>query len=173
MIARRWCAALVIGVFGMSCAIAAQQQIPPNIEAGVFARDVMSLLGRSETFRSQCDRLARSPRVQVRIGIVLSLHSGRAQTAIQRLPSGAITADVLVVFGEDYRELLAHEFEHILEQVEGVNLQHEAAEGRAWVLPGGAFETRRALATGAQVVRETEPLHAHAHARATAVHATR
>jgi hypothetical protein len=173
MFARRWCAALLIGVFAMSCAMAAQQQIPSNIDTGVFARDVMSLLGRSETFRSQCDRLARSPHVRIRIAIAVSLDSGRAQTAILRLPSGAITADVVLLFGENYRELLAHEFEHILEQVEGVNLHHEAAEGRAWVLPGGAFETRRALATGAQVLKETEPLHAHAQARASAVHATR
>jgi hypothetical protein len=63
----------------------------------------------------------------------------------------------MVQFGENYNELLAHEFEHVLEQLDGVDLRREAAEGRAWLLPGGVFETRRAFATGVQVLRESEP----------------
>jgi hypothetical protein len=176
MCVRRWCAVLLVLVFGLPRAVGAQQQqdvcaaaIPPNIEAGVLAREMIALLRRSETFRSQCERLAHAPRVRVTIELVFSLESGRAQTAIHRYTSGAIRAEVVVLFGENYRELLAHEFEHILEQVDGVDLRQEAALGRAWVLPGGAFETRRAFATGVQVLREAEPLHPHA----AGVHATR
>jgi hypothetical protein len=75
-----------------------------------------------------------------------------------------LKADVELLFGENYRELLAHEFEHVLEQIEGVNLRREAAEGRAWVLPGGAFETRRASVTGVQVLREADGPHLHVNA---------
>ena len=102
--------------------------------------------------------------------MAIELNSGRAQTAIHRLASGAIEAEVAVLFGENYRELLAHEFEHIIEQVEGVNLRAEAARGHAWMLPGGFFETRRAFATGMQVLRETQSAHARP---VVAVHATR
>jgi len=146
--------------------------IPSNIDAGIFKGDVIALLSRSDTFRSQCERVAGAPRVRVTLAIVSTLNAGRAQTAIHRFPSGAILAEVDVLFGENYRELLAHEFEHILEQIEGVNLRQEAAEGRAWLLPGGAFETRRAYLTGVQVRTESEPLRARAAAVAS-VHATR
>jgi hypothetical protein len=109
--------------------------IPPNIEAGVFTRDVIALLSRSDTFRSQCERVAGASRVRVTLAIVSTLNGGRARTTIHRFPSGGILAEVDVLFGENYRELLAHEFEHILEQIEGVNLRQEAAEGRALAPP--------------------------------------
>jgi hypothetical protein len=169
MLAVRSCAVLLVMVFFLSPALGAQQQagacvtaIPSNVDAGVFAHDMIALLRRSDTFRAQCERLAESPRVRVKIAITFGLNSGRAQTAIHRFSSGAIRADVMVQFGENYNELLAHEFEHVLEQLEGVDLRHEAAEGRAWVLPGGVFETRRAFATGVQVLRESERPHTHA-----------
>jgi hypothetical protein len=136
--------------------------VPPNVDAGVFAPDVRRLLAHSQTFRAQCVRIAAEPRVNVRIEIVNTLDGGRAQTTIHRLSSGAIEADVSVLFGENYRELLAHEFEHVIEQLDGVNLRAEAAEGRAWELASGAFETRRAFLAGVQVMRETEPGYAHA-----------
>jgi hypothetical protein len=176
MVVRRRCAVLLFVVSSLPGALCAQQQrdqcataIPPNIEAGVFARDMIALLRRSETFRCQCARIAQARGVRVTIEIAFNLDSGRAQTAIHRDASGAIRAEVVVLFGENYRELLAHEFEHVLEQMDGVDLRQEAAQGRAWLLPGGAFETRRALATGVQVLREAEPVHAHA----AAVSATR
>jgi hypothetical protein len=174
MVVRRWCAVLLFVVSGLSVALCAQQQrdqcataIPPNIEAGVFVREMIALLRLSETFRSQCARLAQAPGVRVTIEIAFNLDSGRAQTAIHRYASGAIRAEVVVLFGENYRELLAHEFEHVLEQIDGVDLRQEAAQGRAWLLPGGVFETRRAFAMGVQVLREAEPVHAHAAVNAT------
>lgn len=166
MIARRSCAGLLFFVCVLSSVVVAERQqdrcataIPSNVDAGVFASDMIALLRRSETFRAQCERLAQTPRVRVKIDITYALDGGRvrAQTAIHRLPSGAIRADVVVQFGENYRELLAHEFEHILEQVDGVDLQQEVAEGRAWQLSGGAFETERAQAIGVQVLHEAEP----------------
>ena len=147
---------LLLMVVGVPRAAFAQE-IPPNVDAGVFAADMTALIGRSDTFRAQCDRLAAARHVRVKIVIAASLDGARGQTTIRRLSSGAIRADVEILFGENYRELLAHEFEHILEQVDGVDLRHEAAEGRAWLLPGGAFETRRAHATGIQVRNESEP----------------
>lgn len=167
MSVRRWCVmvlSLCMSLLAPRAARAQQQencrqQIPRNVDAGMLAPEMRSLLKRSGTFRSQCERLAAEPHVHVKLDVVYMLESGRAQTAIHRYPSGILSAEVAVLFGENYRELLGHEFEHVIEQLDGVNLRQEAAEGRAWLLPGGAFETRRAFATGVQVLREYEPLH--------------
>ena len=61
-------------------------------------------------------------------------------------------------FSEDYLLLLAHEFEHILEQVEGVDLHDEAASGRAWRTASGAWETRRAANAGIRARLEFDTL---------------
>ena len=53
---------------------------------------------------------------------------------------GGLRAEVFLQFAEDYVELLAHEFEHILEQVDGVVLRDEIGSGRAWLTESGAYE---------------------------------
>jgi len=155
-------------------AAAAQQQwqqdqqpcataIPGNVDAGVLASDMLALLRRSDTFRSQCARIAAEPRVRVRIAVTSSVDGGaRAQTTLRRFGAASLLAEVEVQFGENYRELLAHEFEHVIEQMDGVDLRREAVQGRAWEISSGTFETRRACLVGVQVVREAEavPLHA-------------
>src|SRR5215831_2928163 len=153
--------AVLLGMLLACRPLSAQQPgIPANIDAGVFAGDVRALLRLSETFRAQCERIAAAPRARVRIEIVSELEGGRAQTTMHRSPR-ALDADVLLVFGENYRELLAHELEHVIEQLDGVDLRREAAEGRAWEVAAGTFETRRALLVGVQVLHEAESMLAH------------
>ncbi len=135
----------------------------------MLTRDVIDLLQRSPTFRSQCDRIAAARHVRIALTVAHGPATERARTTLNRYEAGAIRAEVVLHFGEDYRELLAHEFEHILEQMDGVNLREEVARGRAWVLDGGFFETRRAFAAGVQALRECDGVHAHA----AAVHETR
>jgi len=141
-------------------------QVPANVDARLFTGDVRTLLRLSPTFRVQCQRIAADPRVLVHLSVVTTIDGGgRAQTTFHRYPTGAIVADVDVLFGGDYRELLAHEFEHVIEQLDGVDLRREMAGGRAWQVGAGAFETRRALLAGLQVVRETgRPSTAHVRA---------
>ena len=79
-----------------------------------------------------------------------------AQTVINRYDAGAIRADVTLRFGEDYQLLLAHEFEHVLEQFDGVVLREEAASGRAWRTLSGAWETRRAFNAGVRARQEVD-----------------
>ena len=45
----------------------------------------------------------------------------------------------------DLTELIAHEFEHVLEQLDGVDLKALARAGEARRLADGAFETERAV----------------------------
>ena len=54
----------------------------------------------------------------------------------------------------DLTELLAHEFEHLIEQLDGVDLKALARDGEARRLADGAFETDRAMAAGQQVAGE-------------------
>ncbi len=166
----RRCAVLLLSVLAIPCVALGQPEqqwrrqqacetaIPANVEAGLFASDVLTLLRLSDTFRQQCERIAADGRVRVRLAIVNTIDGGgRAQTTFRRYRSGALSADVEVLFGENYRELLAHEFEHVLEQIDGVDLRREAADGRAWQVGEGAYETRRAFLAGVQVLREAEP----------------
>src|SRR3954469_6844048 len=101
--------------------------IPANVDAGMLRSEVIALLGRSDTFRAQCERIAAQPRVRVRLHVVNTIDSGgRAQAALHGYRSGALYADVELLFGANYRELLAHEFEHVIEQIDGVDLRDEA-----------------------------------------------
>ena len=136
-----------------------ESSLPLNIDAGALEPHLVELLQRSQTFRHQCERIAASQvlRVTVRVGMSVEV-GGRAQTVIRRYEAGGIRAEVTLRFAEDYYELLAHEFEHILEQVEGINLRDEVAARRAWVTPSGAFETRRASDAGVRAREEFEAL---------------
>jgi hypothetical protein len=168
--------AVILVVPSLAFAQSAEQQdqrrcaaaIPANVDPGLFAPDMLALLRISQTFRAQCDRIAADPRVRVRLAIVYNVEdNGRAQTILRRDKTGVLVADVDVLFGENYRELLAHEFEHVIEQLDGVDLRQEAAEGRAWEVASGVFETRRACLAGVQVVHEagTIPLRLQARVR--------
>lgn len=136
-----------------------ESSLPSNIDAGMLQPQLLQLLQRSPTFRQQCGRIAarRVLRVTVRIGTWID-REAQAQTVITRYDAGAIRAQVTLRFSEDYLLLLAHEFEHILEQVEGVNLHGEAASGRAWRTSGGAWETRRAASAGIRARQEFDTL---------------
>src|SRR6478672_4769352 len=84
--------------------------IPRNVDPGLLAAEMIAVLRRSETFRAQCERVASDRRVHVHLVITTAVAGGaRAQSALRRYPSGALDAQVELLFGEDYRELLAHE----------------------------------------------------------------
>ena len=168
MIASRRSFALLLVLLAASRTVRAQESgvcmsaVPANIQPGIFTQGVLALLQGSPTFRAQCERIASARYVHVELTMVQSLGNVRAETTINRYESGALRADVRIAFGQDYRELIAHEFEHIIEQIDGVNLRMEAAAGHAWLLDQGFFETQRASEAGARVRRECDLLAAHA-----------
>jgi hypothetical protein len=139
-----------------------ESSLPFNIDAGMLQSNVIELLQRSATFQQQCRRIeaVRVLRVTVRVGTAIA-PGALAQTVITRYDAGAIRAEVTLRFSEDYMLLLAHEFEHIIEQVEGVDLREQAASGRAWRTPSGAWETRRAASVGVRVRQELDSLLRH------------
>jgi hypothetical protein len=69
-----------------------------------------------------------------------------------------VTASITIAPPHDAVELIAHEFEHIIEQLDGVDLASRAAVPRSGVheQPGtpGMFETVRATRIGQRVAAE-------------------
>ena len=147
---------------GVSASTICVSSLPFNIDAATLQPVAIALVQRSPTFQKQCERIASAVVLRVSIRVVLSTPSGRAQTTITRYDTGALRAEVLIRFGEDYYELLAHELEHVLEQVDGIVLGAEISADRAWVTGSGAFETRRAVDTGMRVRQECDELAAEA-----------
>ena len=135
-----------------------ESALPFNIDAGTLEPVAITLLQQSSTFRQQCERIAATLVLRVEVRIARSMANCRAETVIRRYESGALRAQVVLSFGDDYVELLAHELEHVLEQVEQVSLARQLSTGEAWMTPAGAFETARAQEAGSRVRRECDPL---------------
>ena len=147
---------------GVSASTICVSSLPFNIDAGMLQPVAIGLLQRSATFQKQCQRIAGTAALRISVRVVYATASGRAQTTITRYEAGALRAEVWIRFGEDYYELLAHELEHVLEQVDGVVLSEEMAARRAWLTETGAFETKRASEAGMRVRQECDDLAAEA-----------
>jgi hypothetical protein len=123
---------------------------------------VIEMCRGSSTFRRQVARLADADRLTVTVRQVVfpSTATWRAQAAIRRVGSEVQSVDVLVHAGGRrlVAELIAHEFEHILEQLDGVDLKRWV--GRSGVRRIGSgqrdspIETERARRVGRDVANE-------------------
>ena len=120
-----------------------------------FAAVLDELLDASPTFRRQCGRIEGEALVAIRTLPRAEEQCCRARATIRRYDSGVVIAMIelpALRTRAEYAELLGHEFEHILEQLEDVDL---AARGE--VIPaysGHAYETRRAREAGLAVASE-------------------
>jgi len=136
----------------------AQQLSSTIVISPLYRSAVGAMLRYSPTFQRQYGRLARAPDLRVEIGP--SVLAGRAgESAVTRIVrrSGRIEADVQLGPAGDPVLLIAHEFEHILEQLDEVDLLSMASRSGTGVrLVAGSdnFETDRAIAAGRQVVDE-------------------
>ena len=136
----------------------ASRRLPDSIQLPAdLHRDVQWMLERSETFRAQCLRLAAAPQVRVRVTInpQIGNEGHRPRSTITRYRSGAITA-VIEISLRGPIEWIAHEFEHVVEQIDGIRVVELASQGRdAWCSGSGMFETARAIRAGRAVLTET------------------
>jgi hypothetical protein len=134
------------------------EAVPPNLEAGIYRSNVEQMLKLSPTFRRQCWRIATAS------DLVVSLHPGnrpservRARTRIIR-NGRQLVASIEIFNSELAAELIAHELEHIIEQLDGVDLAAKAdADGsgvRRGEAPELSFETVRATRMGQAVAAE-------------------
>ena len=110
----------------------------------------------SATFRDQCRKLVAAGAV-VSLGSSSAREGWRAASHIGRSREGLMVALVRVRVGASSVELIAHELEHVLERIEGINYLMASRRGSSTrLLPGGAFETKRAIDAGRRVAREVE-----------------
>jgi hypothetical protein len=130
---------------------------PGNLEAAPPLHPVLDRLWEgSPTFRRQCARIAAARQLKV---TVLPEDQPRSPSIAARSKmtfQGAdlVSASVYVDVSPDAASLLAHEFEHILEQLDGVNLGEQADNEAVWKNGENSFETRRAIEAGQRVSRE-------------------
>ena len=131
--------------------------LPANVTLRAdLAKVLRRIHDRSPTFRAQCERIAGAHHLQVTIHIDTSIPSRcRAFTIVSRRGYD-IRAEVHLPPSSSLTELVAHEFEHILEQIEGLNLRKLAQKKDSGVreVEGRAFETDRAQQIGRVVAAE-------------------
>jgi hypothetical protein len=143
-----------------------------DVEAGQFPETVQidravlprisEMLERSATFREQCRRLAGTRRLYIRVHVNGHLVGDRfrARTRIFRFESGVIIAEVELRTPWAPEEWIAHEFEHVLEQIERVPLVELAGKtGSVWRTADDMFESERAIRAGRAVLQEVRRGH--------------
>ena len=138
--------------------------LPRNlIVAEIYRPLVESMRRRSPTFRRQCDRIAAARHLLIEIKPEPPRGPGQPQgfTEIRRYQHGRILAAVRVPSSFRLPELIAHELEHVLEQLDGVDLRAKASLPSSGVricecAGGTTFETSRAVSMGLRVARELE-----------------
>jgi hypothetical protein len=135
-----------------------ESRLPRNVVALVGLDSILKeMMFRSATFRKQCKVIDQT--VRVRVVVTLSLEKCRpyrALSTVQHHKGGAITIKVVIRALDDYVELIAHEFEHVIEQIEGLDLVTLSQLKGSGVrrTEEGAFETLRAHRVGLRVAAE-------------------
>jgi hypothetical protein len=132
--------------------------LPQNLDVDQTLLPVLrAMWQRSRTFRSQCARIkhAQSLTLVLGWGRAAQLRTSDARAAIVTL-NGRTRAEIVV--GRELGDsqlvaVIAHEFEHIVEQLDGVRLTGRGQEGVTRDRDG-TFETARAKRTARTVVYE-------------------
>lgn len=132
----------------------------PGLPASISLQDglqpiVRWTLENSPTFRQQCRILAAAPAVtaHVRVARRAPGELNRAR-ATMRDQGDRTIVEIEILEPSDFAELLGHELEHVIEHIDGVDLDAIAKRGEARRREDGAFETRRAVAAGQKVSGE-------------------
>jgi hypothetical protein len=154
----RGAAAQQLDALPETAACSASAGLPSSIRVPREIRGrVETMLTRSPTFREQCRRLAAAPWLHVLVRLTADLTAGsiRARSTITRPQPRLMLAVVDLAGSADPAIWLAHEFEHLVEQIDGVDLATLVADPlQAWQVQIGTFETRRAIRAGEAVSDE-------------------
>jgi hypothetical protein len=135
-------------------------EIPSNLKVSKDLKPTVEMmLRRSGIFRRQCLRIANAPWLTVTIGRFHPLPSERANALTRFVrEDGQLLAEIRIAPLSPQVELIAHELEHVIEQLDGVDLRTHASLRRAAASVGedGSFETVRAIRQGLAVTREID-----------------
>jgi hypothetical protein len=134
---------------------------PPNLVADDAHRTLIrTMWQRSDTFRRQCARIAGTREVQIAVHLGMPWDAGGARAITRITRSGVgIRAEIYLPQFDDAIELLAHELEHVIEQLDGVNLREKtrrAGRTASVIHQDGVYETHRAVHTGRTVAQEVK-----------------
>jgi hypothetical protein len=133
-------------------------RLPPNlVTTPSLRRALEEMVQESPTFGRQCARIAAASKLMVFVENMVNDNPQpvRAVTTFGLTPERSLFARVRITVTMDQPELVAHEFEHILEQLDGVDLRTLAKRPSSGVWYSGTrFETERAVAIGRQVASE-------------------
>ena len=138
----------------------AEAVLPPRFHVAESVKPrFVDLLAHSPTFRAQCQRISDAG-VRVVIEVGLPWEFDRQINALSKLvrDDDGRLAFVRVRLSHEgsWTVLIPHELEHVIEQLEGLNLAVATSErsGKAWRVGGRAYETRRAHDAGRRVDQE-------------------
>lgn len=139
---------------------AASVAFPQNLTVPEIIRPTIErMLEQSPTFRRQALRIAQAPGLIVRLSLLQGAPASgvRARTDMD-IADRSLVANVAIKQIENLVELIAHEFEHIIEQLDGVDLRARSAVSGTgvWNCDDGSFETKRAVRVGRLVAEETQ-----------------
>ena len=113
---------------------------------------------KSRTFRQQCRQIAQAQwlRISLKFEPKPGHTSYRALSTLTKTTSGVCLVTVRIFLPGDYIEMRGHEFEHLLEQIEAVDLKAEAGKRGSAVYQNedGFYETARAISAGRKVLAE-------------------
>ena len=151
-------AASDVSVYAETVMVPDAVEMPANLSVpSSYRATIKTMLERSPMFRRQCLRLVAAPHFSV---VVRMLHpqtgGSRARAQIRQEDGGRVIALVEINPLSDFMELLAHELEHVIEQLDGIDLAAKAAVARSGVRScvNGTFETNRAARVGSLVAIE-------------------
>jgi hypothetical protein len=132
--------------------------LPKNLRVPANMRPMLiRMLQRSETFRRQIAFLSRKPavRVSVAYGGLRGDRHYQALSTVRKHEWGAMIVDTQIFVPSDVVEIIAHELEHVCEQMEGVDLPALSRRRGVGVFDlNGHFETTRAIRAGQAATRE-------------------
>ena len=134
--------------------------LPPNLTYALMYRELLqTMVRKSPAFRRQCQRLAYADHVTVTLRLASAgggSTAARARTNIVRSEHRLLAA-VEIKALDNAAELIAHEIEHIIEQIDGIDLKRQSLHSGKGVTEcvDGSFETIRAVRVGQLVAQET------------------
>ena len=157
-----WVGVMVVSLAVLSSAIEAEQQcrrsfLPANVYLlHDIERPLQRIYERAPSFRAQCERIAAAEGLRVTVRIDPQIPSRCRAFTIVRRAGRRILADVHLPPSSDHAEMVAHEFEHIIEQIEGLDLKKLARIKGSGVneVQFAVFETDRAQSAGRIVKAE-------------------
>ena len=135
--------------------------VPANMSMPRAMRtELERLLPRSATLRRQCAAIgAASGHTRIVLVPAWPARGGiRARGTFTRTRTGEFQGRIEIPFSVDFPELVAHELEHVVEQIEGLDLRRLSRKSGSGVEESheGVFETARARTSGLAAACEVD-----------------